>query len=413
MAPQGPPDSAVMMDVPAWEEGEAPEEAAGAAAERAAAAAPPPPPGRHRGAPARRAAEPNKRPRSAPADTKEAVPAAAEDQGPGAGVSGKVLGRRRRAAAKRQRQREERRAVAAAAEVPREKGARTRMGEPPAEPRPKKQKRRPEAEREAEAAAGERAAAAPLPAERKQKKGGGLLDKMREKLSGGRFRWLNEQLYTRTGGEALELVGGDPALFEQYHDGFRSQTRGWPRQPLDVAVSFVERLPKGAVVADFGCGDAQLAERVRNRVHSFDLVASAPGVVACNMANVPLEDGSVDCAVFCLALMGTDYGDFVAEARRVLRDGGRLWIAEVRSRFVDSAGDGGTRAGAGGPGTKAKGAAGTKRFVAALKAAGFTLDASDASDTMFVVFELTKAPGEARLEAPAWPPLKACEYKRR
>ena len=46
-------------------------------------------------------------------------------------------------------------------------------------------------------------------------------------------------------------------------------------------------------------------------VHSFDLVATAPGVVACNMAAVPLDDSSVDAAVFCLALMGTDYGSFL------------------------------------------------------------------------------------------------------
>jgi hypothetical protein len=42
------------------------------------------------------------------------------------------------------------------------------------------------------------------------------------------------------------------------------------------------------------------------KVHSFDLVAAAPHVVACNMAHVPLEDASVDVAVFSLALMGTD-----------------------------------------------------------------------------------------------------------
>lgn len=46
-------------------------------------------------------------------------------------------------------------------------------------------------------------------------------------------------------------------------------------------------------------------------VHSFDLVATAPGVVACNMAAVPLEDASIDAAIFCLALMGTDYGSFL------------------------------------------------------------------------------------------------------
>ncbi len=52
-------------------------------------------------------------------------------------------------------------------------------------------------------------------------------------------------------------------------------------------------------------------------VHSFDLVATAPGVVACNMAAVPLEDASIDAAIFCLALMGTDYGSFLQVLHRL------------------------------------------------------------------------------------------------
>jgi ribosomal RNA-processing protein 8 len=69
---------------------------------------------------------------------------------------------------------------------------------------------------------------------------------------------------------------------------------------------------------------------VSQKVHSFDLVSSAPGVIACNMADVPLGDASVDASVFSLALMGTDYGAFLLEAERVTRPGGWLWIAEVR-----------------------------------------------------------------------------------
>lgn len=70
--------------------------------------------------------------------------------------------------------------------------------------------------------------------------------------------------------------------------GFRSQTAAWPVQPVEVAIAWLRGLPDALVVADFGCGDAALAAGARQRVHSFDLVAGAPGVVACNIAHTPL-----------------------------------------------------------------------------------------------------------------------------
>lgn len=76
---------------------------------------------------------------------------------------------------------------------------------------------------------------------------------------------------------------------------------------------------------------ATAAAEHAQRVHSLDLVAAAPGVIACNMADTPLQSGSCDAAVFSLALMGTDYGAFLTEAARVLKQAGWLWIAEVRA----------------------------------------------------------------------------------
>ncbi len=66
-------------------------------------------------------------------------------------------------------------------------------------------------------------------------------------------------------------------------------------------------------------------------MHSFDLVSSAPHVVACSMTAVPLPDASVDVSLFSLALMGTDYGAALCEAARVTRHRGWLWIAEARA----------------------------------------------------------------------------------
>lgn len=77
---------------------------------------------------------------------------------------------------------------------------------------------------------------------------------------------------------------------------------------------------------------------MQNTVHSYDLVAANEHVVACDIANVPLEDASIDVGIFCLSLMGTNFVDYLREAHRVIVDGGRLKIAEVLIPLPNSCG---------------------------------------------------------------------------
>lgn len=70
--------------------------------------------------------------------------------------------------------------------------------------------------------------------------------------------------------------------------GFEQQTKGWPMQPVEVAVKWLQKQPTSWRVADFGCGNAQLAASVLQEVVSLDLVAALPGVIACNMSQTPL-----------------------------------------------------------------------------------------------------------------------------
>ena len=254
------------------------------------------------------------------------------------------------------------------------------------------------------------------PAVKKQKKLS-LIDKMRAKLSGGHFRMLNEQLYTTKGDEALHLVQQNPGVFDAYHEGFREQVKKWPKNPVHKCFEWLQHKPYDTIIADFGCGDAELAKLIgksKKKVYSLDLEtpSHAPFVIACNMAKTPLESNSVDVAVFSLSLMGTDYYKFIEEASRVLKVKGNLWIAEVKSRF-----DG------------RNGAASIPSFVASLKTAGFDVDPKkvDEKDKMFFVLEAVKAKnhasssggdgekknnksGRGKVE---WPKLKACEYKKR
>lgn len=116
------------------------------------------------------------------------------------------------------------------------------------------------------------------------------------------------------------------------------------------------------------------------------------------------DDASMDVAVFCLALMGTDYPSFLREAQRVLRAGGILWIAEVSSRFQPDPHQG--------SGTSQHSHM-AHQFVKALESSGFKLRSSNDSK-MFVVWELCKAKNAAAFAKPAlWPALKACSYKKR
>ncbi|KAF9179816.1 25S rRNA (adenine645-N1)-methyltransferase [Haplosporangium sp. Z 767] len=210
----------------------------------------------------------------------------------------------------------------------------------------------------------------PAAAQQQQPKLTKLQEQMKKTLAGGKFRFLNEQLYTTTGEEAFDLFQSKPELFDEYHEGFRSQVESWPQNPVDIFISQLKQMPKSTVIADLGCGDAQIAaelQPLKYKVMSFDLVAKNDRVTACDIANLPLENSSVDVAIFCLSLMGTDFLKFLKEAYRVLKPNGKLKISEVISRFTD-----------------------VDAFVEALKTLGFELKDSDSSNKMFIMFDFIK-----------------------
>lgn len=66
-------------------------------------------------------------------------------------------------------------------------------------------------------------------------------------------------------------------------------------------------------------------------------VGSAATVEQGDVTRLPFADGSYD-AVFCYHLLhhADDWRAAVAEAARVLRPGGRFYVAEMTARFVDS-----------------------------------------------------------------------------
>ncbi|KAI1940531.1 25S rRNA (adenine645-N1)-methyltransferase [Ophidiomyces ophidiicola] len=191
---------------------------------------------------------------------------------------------------------------------------------------------------------------------------------MRDKLVSARFRHLNETLYTTPSTQALKLFTESPELFAEYHTGFSRQVKeSWPSNPVDHYILSAKkrgairvqkgkkypetpgeliplpRRPSGlCTVADLGCGDAQfsralspLSKKLKLKILSYDLHEGDPLITKADISSLPLEDGTVDIAIFCLSLMGTNWVSFAEEAWRVLRgDGkGECWVSEVKSRF--------------------------------------------------------------------------------
>ena len=305
-----------------------------------------------------------------------------------------------------------------------------------------------------------------------------------ERLTSSRFRELNEDLYTKPSQDSFKQFTERPELFDQYHVGFRKQAKEWPVNPVDVIYKKIvttwrkevqgSKGNKGkrenVVVADFGCGDAKLAERLLSLkigsdgqltnqpskkmkkgkqsddksscpfdVYSFDLVSGGnPLVTPADMSNVPLSDESIDVAVYCLALMGTNVADFVRESWRVLKFNGVLRVAEVRSRFeTASAESNGDKQNKGKFGhhkkLKSRNNAhhqnkrsdnneddGTPQplmlldeFMALMQRCGFQCTNMDRSNKMFLFMDFVKVDGGSGLAEHENFSAKPCIYKRR
>ncbi|PWN37108.1 uncharacterized protein FA14DRAFT_129468 [Meira miltonrushii] len=233
------------------------------------------------------------------------------------------------------------------------------------------------------------------------------------KLSGARFRQINETMYTTSSTNTLAMIQNDPIKFEEYHEGFREQVKSWPKVPVKQIFELIrdaQREAESALIVDLGAGEGLLGKwlsedrSIRPRVMSYDLLDSQDGFVkgldVAQVGVLPLP--VVDVAVFCLSLMATNWVDKIREASRVVRPFGELIIAEVTSRFTDK-----------------------KKFIEIVESLGFKFNKEDASNTHFIIFTFHKKPSsqwtlpyssQADLDAlveSGQAILKPCIYKRR
>ncbi|EWS75240.1 methyltransferase, putative (macronuclear) [Tetrahymena thermophila SB210] len=189
--------------------------------------------------------------------------------------------------------------------------------------------------------------------EKQNQKNQDLTNRIEQGLVGSKFRMINEYLYTTDSKTSADHFAKNKEDFLLYHQGFQSQIVKWPEKPVDMIINELNsnQIFQNAVIADLGCGDGKIFEYFRDNnklksldssvkqgmkeVHSFDLCAHKDFIKVADSKNIPLKNSECDVVVFCLALMGTNYIEFLTEANRLLKLNGHLIISEVNSRITD------------------------------------------------------------------------------
>lgn len=152
----------------------------------------------------------------------------------------------------------------------------------------------------------------------------------------GDFSALNRKWNQTHSSKTNERLKADPEEWMQYHTLYGEARKDWAIVPFEEMIRWFKRR-SDYVIGDFGCGEARLAKELSNEhtVYSFDYLGINEDVVECDMAHVPLDEGTLDAAVFSLSLMGSNFIEYLREAHRTLKLDGQLHVIEATSRFND------------------------------------------------------------------------------
>jgi SAM-dependent methyltransferase len=165
----------------------------------------------------------------------------------------------------------------------------------------------------------------------------------RRYASYGDFSTLNARWNNAYSGTTHERLRNNPEEWCFYHTRMDEIEPSWQLNPREACIQHLRiNLPVGSVVGDFGCGQAKLADALKDfhTVHSYDYIAINRNVIACDMSHTPLNNDTLDAAVFSLSLMGKNLKDYIMEAYRTLKPGGQLLIYNPakendHDKFVD------------------------------------------------------------------------------
>ena len=151
----------------------------------------------------------------------------------------------------------------------------------------------------------------------------------------GDFSELNKNWSISNSKTIYERLKRDKSEWEYYHTLYREKRKDWSEIPyLEISKKIKDRVDW--VVADLGCGENLLSKEIPNTIYSFDYIAIDDSVIECDISELPLQSNKVDVSVFSLALMGSNYVDYLREGSRILKPYGTMFIAEPKKKWENN-----------------------------------------------------------------------------
>lgn len=150
---------------------------------------------------------------------------------------------------------------------------------------------------------------------------------------------IHQKASTSSSSHMNEYFRNNPDKWREYHSIREENKKEWTEDPINVIAEKLNK-NKHQVIADLGCGMNQLKTLVNSysQWYSFDHFSDDETVIKADISDLKeyLQDNSVDAAVFCMSLWGTNYMDYIKESCRYLKRGGIVYIAEPKDKINQS-----------------------------------------------------------------------------
>jgi superfamily II DNA or RNA helicase len=157
-----------------------------------------------------------------------------------------------------------------------------------------------------------------------------------------KYQKLTHKMAVQASSTTNTMFKNEPALWEKYHSSRDISFKGYDNQdeiPVNKIIKYLETKNKRRLkILDLGCGRNKIKDHFKSNlkftVVGYDHVAYN-GSIAVDISSLPDEYESVNMCIFSQSLMGSNWVDYLIEAKRVLMYGGEIIISESHNRFED------------------------------------------------------------------------------